>query len=312
MISWITRLRPLNLVIIALTQFFFFTFVLVPFVKSNGLLHKIDYIDHFLIILITCLTCGGGYIINDIYDRAIDSVNKPEKVIENVKQWRNIYIILFLISCVTTLYLTLKYANYWFIIILLISWGALWAYSVKLKCIPLAGNILVAFFSAIVVPAILGLSWEFISKNNGDLSSLYLPFSFYFIFAFLISLIREIMKDIEDVNGDKSCGCNTIAVVEGIDRTRLWAIFFTIIFLVTLIVWQVKFINQISLVFVITVNLLISIPSFLVIPLINKAENRAFAQSRLKNYTNTFSGISKILKGIMVMGILCLLILIFL
>lgn len=313
----ITRLRPINLVIVALTQIFFITFVIVPFTKKNNIqFSSVNILDYGLIIFITVLTCLGGYIINDIYDQEIDKLNKPTKAIEDTKSWYYLYFALLFFSILLTTYLSIKFGLFEFLLILLLSWLSLWLYSWKLKCQPLIGNAIVSFFSGIVVAAPLGPIYYELIRFDGDVTQVLIPFSFYFLFAFLLSLVREIIKDIEDVEGDRACGCKTIAVAEGIERSKIWAIFFVIVFLLSLLSWQIRFHSDLSLLFFIILNTVVSLPVFIMIPFINSASHKVKVIDQKSHNTisiantsamlKSFHGISQFIKIIMLCGIMSL------
>lgn len=155
------------------------------------------------------LTGAAGYIINDYHDVRIDMTNKPDKVIIGKTISRRWAMLLhFVFNGVAILIgLYLKPAIGLSVIICMIL---LWLYSVHFKKQFLSGNILVAGLSAYVL-VILPLFDIHISG--------YLVWS-YALFAFGISLIREVVKDAEDVRGDSKFDCKTLPIVLGIRKTK--------------------------------------------------------------------------------------------
>ena len=183
---WWKRFRPINLLIVSLTQLFFIFFVLLPRLGSTVLSSGVQ-IELYLIVLITLCITAGGYIINDIQDIEIDRINKPERVIRNPGTWIWIYRFLFLFGSFITLYVSYKHGAWWYLAVYFVAWFSLYAYSTRLKCIPLAGNLLVSLFSAAVVIAVLAPFLSEISVIDDSVQKQILrPFSFYFCLRFCL------------------------------------------------------------------------------------------------------------------------------
>ena len=262
---WWKRFRPINLLIVSLTQLFFIFFVLLPRLGSTVLSSGV-HIELYLIVLITLCITAGGYIINDIQDIKIDRINKPERVIRNPGTWIWIYRFLFLFGSFITLYVSYKHGAWWYLAVYFVAWFSLYAYSTRLKCIPLAGNLLVSLFSAAVVIAVLAPFLSEISVIDDSVQKQILrPFSFYFLFAFLLSLIREIVKDMEDYQGDKSRSCNTLAVSLGDEKAKVFVLFFSVLFIAILIAWITFYWSEIPLVFSLYLATVALVPMLVVI-----------------------------------------------
>ncbi len=171
----------------------------------------------FLLVLSTVLIAAAGYILNDNLDAAIDSVNKPGKKSFAAGISRsaaiNIFIILGAIAITTAFFLADSILNFWLGFIQVISVALLALYSGVLKKVMLAGNLTVAFLSALV-PATVGLYEPSFYPNFSYLA-------IYAGFAFMISLVREVVKDAEDVEGDKISGRKTIPVALGTSTTKV-------------------------------------------------------------------------------------------
>lgn len=192
---------------------------------------------------------AAGYVINDIFDIETDSINKLDKmyITSTIKQdvaWKY-YLLLNSISLGLSLYL-LYFTHSWIIVacctvnILLYFW-----YSKKLKSTVLIGNVIVALVIAcaplilIVVEYEAMLSLRKIDSNAFSiLLTIFLSFS---VFAFLINLSREIVKDCEDYMGDKSSQINTLAVSKGLKLAEHWSTAVLALILPGLIFWFVKF-----------------------------------------------------------------------
>ncbi|MBN2789031.1 MAG: UbiA family prenyltransferase [Candidatus Delongbacteria bacterium] len=169
---------------------------------------NVIYLNLLLIILSTVLTAGAGNIINDIIDIDIDLINKPDRPLpsKNMKihSAYTSYSIL-VIGSLTSGYF-LGYHS--FAAVLLVNFVLLF-YTIFLKRRPFWGNFVVAFIS--------GYLFYFCSITTGNFTSI-IPLA---ISAFLFHFIREIIKDIADIEGDKNQRANTMAIKLGVNRTVL-------------------------------------------------------------------------------------------
>jgi len=204
-----------NLLIVAVTQYAAAYFLIKPMSLEDLLMDpKMSFL-----CLGTVLITAAGYVINDYYDVKIDYVNKPERVVVGKVLKRRSIIILH--ATLNTLGVLSG---------LLVSWqigainffviGLLWLYSNQLKRLPLLGNFTVALLT--------GLSVFVVYIVYRD--SIFL-FATYAFFAFFISLIREVIKDMEDVEGDKKFDCKTLPIAIGIRKSKLVIYLISVIFL---------------------------------------------------------------------------------
>jgi len=189
-----------NLLIVALTMFI----VLFKFKDENAT----DYwFNALLLILPAMLTAAAGYVINDIFDTFTDSINKPERVtvgktITKLQAWV-LYAVLAIISLLISWRFSFTYFNINISITLLLA-----LYALKFKALPLIGNLFVALCSAAVVASCLLIA-SFETRSG------MLNFTGYILFAFFTSLIREIVKDLQDIEGDKAAGYHTYPILMG-------------------------------------------------------------------------------------------------
>ena len=198
--SFLQLLRYQNLLITTFTLFFSNLFLV-------GQSNAMDF-GFLALVLSTVFVAGGGYLINDLYDIKIDLYNKPDSVlIGSVFSKRWVIITYFLINSFALL-LGFFVSNMVGLIDIACIFS-LWLYAFWLKKMPLYGNVLVALLSAMVV-LMLNIFY------HNDNQEVYL----LAIFAFFISLIREIVKDMEDIEGDKVGGCNTFPIVFGIKNSK--------------------------------------------------------------------------------------------
>jgi 4-hydroxybenzoate polyprenyltransferase len=168
----------------------------------------------------TLLITAAGYVINDYYDVKIDYVNKPERVV--VGKFLQRRHILILHGTLNVLGILAGILVSWQVAVInFLAIGLLWLYSNQLKRLPLLGNLAVASLTGLSVFVVYVFYQE----------SLFL-FVTYAFFAFFISLIREIIKDMEDVEGDKKFDCKTLPIAIGIRKSKLVVYTIIIIFLV--------------------------------------------------------------------------------
>ena len=153
------------------------------------------------------LVNAGGNIINDYYDIEIDRINRPNRPLPSEKISLKFALKMYLYFTLFALVIAYSYLDYNAFGIVLLTSGLMFLYSNKLKGIPLVGNIVVAFST--------GLAFLFGSIVVGNIYCGIIPA----IFAFLISLMRELVKDIEDIEGDKAIGILTYPIKNGVENS---------------------------------------------------------------------------------------------
>jgi len=213
LIGFIKLTRFWNLLIIALAQYFAVHFLIEENIVSLNL---------FLLSFSTVIIAAAGYIINDYYDVKIDLINKPERVVIG-KQVARRYALLFhsLFSVGGT---AIGFLLDWKIgVINFFSAFLLWWYSNDLKRQPFIGNFVVALLSGLSIFMV-----NVFYHVNQPLITI------YSIFAFAITLVREIVKDAEDLKGDNTFGCKTLPIIWGFRKTKIFIyalliVFFTIV-----------------------------------------------------------------------------------
>lgn len=153
---------------------------------------------------------AAGNVINDYFDYNIDLVNKPERPIPSgrisLKNGKNYAYFLFLAGTICGFLISYLTNNWIPFIIVLIADVILYLYAYKLKATPLIGNLAVGFMTG------FGFVFGGFTINNPDIviTSIFLGF-----FAFVMTTAREIVKDIEDVEGDKKDGARTLPILIG-------------------------------------------------------------------------------------------------
>lgn len=192
---------------------------------------QISHFDFALFVFAHVLLAVAGYIINDYFDLAIDKVNKPEKnqFLKNLSA-KNAPTLNFLINAtaiIISFYVAYKAGNLKLGFLSVVIALALYFYSLKYKRQFLTGNIVVSLIIAYTI-MVVWLYQFFAIKNNPEvfvsLITAYKSITFfvaaYAIFAFLTTFAREIIKDIEDLEGDRAEGCVTVPVKKGIAYSR--------------------------------------------------------------------------------------------
>ena len=176
---------------------------------------------HYIVLSVLC-SAAAGYIINDYYDVKIDSINRPNRVVIDRKIHRRNALIWNGILDVSAMVFACL-VSYYMAIIVGFCIFLLWSYSNHFKRLPLIGNLIIATLSGI---SILLVPYHFREVNEAVLV--------YALFSFLITLIREIVKDMEDMKGDVRFNCKTLPIVLGIRRTR-YVLYLLVISLIVLI-----------------------------------------------------------------------------
>ncbi len=232
-------LRPKNLVIVCMTQAFLQYFIILPLFGEKTVLY--GYLAP-LFIFVTILIAAGGYLINDLFDMHTDRINKPQMSyipqqisLKSAWTW---YWSLLVIGFVLSIIIAIKTKAMHLLWIYPLASGLLFAYSKSLKSTPLWGNMLVSLFTAfvwvILFIAQMAVSTTESGFNYGWLTAVCL---FYGLFAFLTNLIREIVKDLEDLEGDTARGLNTTAAAWGIPFTKNIVTGLTLSTVLCLTVW---------------------------------------------------------------------------
>jgi 4-hydroxybenzoate polyprenyltransferase len=228
-VSFIRLTRAWNLIIIALSQYFTAAMLIGPHTLTDWRL--------LLLVCSTVAIAAGGYIINDYYDIKIDLVNKPERVVIGKSITRRYALLYHTLLSVSGVIIG-AFLNWRIGAINFAAAFLLWWYSNDLKRQPFIGNFVVALMTAIAVMMVDGL------YTTGNLTlppeKHFLIIS-YAVFAFFMTLIREIIKDMEDLKGDDTFGCKTLPIIWGIRRTKIFIYFILSVFAVVVLLLNLFF-----------------------------------------------------------------------
>ena len=215
LINMLRLLRWQNLLIVLATQYSA-AYFLIHEMTISSLLQ-----DWYMLVLSlsTVLIAAAGYVINDYYDVKIDYINKPDRVVVGRFLKRRATLILH--AVLNGLGTVGGFVVSWRLgAINVVAAGLLWLYSNQLKRLPLLGNVIVALLTGAAVFVVYILYQQ----------SFFL-FATYASFAFFISLMREIVKDMEDMEGDKEFGCRTLPIVVGLRKSKIIIYAISIIFI---------------------------------------------------------------------------------
>ncbi|MFN8243485.1 MAG: geranylgeranylglycerol-phosphate geranylgeranyltransferase [Ferruginibacter sp.] len=222
-----------NLVFIVLTQVLFYYAAIDP-LRQKGISSTTINSWYFAwLVLASVLIAAAGYIINDYFDRNIDQVNKPGRmVVDKIikRRWTIIFHIVFSLAGIAIgFYIDFHTKTFWLGMANLLCVLLLFAYSIALKKRLLIGNLLISaltswviivlflcYYQSFTCAGCLPAELETHSRRLLKIASLYAGF------AFVISLIREVVKDMEDMEGDARYDCKTMPIVWGIPVSKMF------------------------------------------------------------------------------------------
>lgn len=274
----LTLIRARNLVLVVLSQALVQACLLAAGVNWAKVLEP----GFLALTFSTVCIAAAGYIINDYYDVKIDAINKPERLLVGriIRRRRAMFAHLILSFVGVTVGTLLM------VPVGLINLGAvllLWGYSARLKKMLLIGNIAIALLSASML-LVVAVYNDMLNKTTLG----------YALFAFLISLIREIIKDIEDMKGDATFDCRTLPIVAGMRGAKY--VLYPLIGIFQAVLIAAILHPSTPLIFDIYMLLLVLAPSIWMVVKLVRADRKA-----------DFSYLSNLNKLIMLLGILSML-----
>lgn len=301
LIAFLRLIRYPNLIYIALTQFLLQYCVVAPVLEYNGEGPSLSWPSFFLLSLSTILIAAAGNIINDYFDINIDIINKPEKmVLDKIinRRWAMAWHTIFNMAGVSIGFIVAWqighiYLGFTQVICSLI----LWFYSTSFKRQILIGNVLISLLTALAV-VVVGFyekqiyeSFEAIMSPTGR--KLIQVIGVYALFAFVISLVREIVKDLEDMIGDAKDGCRTIPIVWGVEPAKriCYMLLLGLQILIVLVEIRIGFIGWWPAIFYLV--LFVQAPAYYIYTLLKKA-----------HLPEHYHRVSSLVKWLMLTGIL--------
>jgi 4-hydroxybenzoate polyprenyltransferase len=221
-----------NLIFIALTQSLFYFSILLPTYKTaESGMPMLGYSDFFLLLFSSVSIAAAGYIINDYFDMDIDHVNKPQKMVIGKwisRRWAMLWhMLLSLVGLFLSAIVALHVNNILLLVFNFASVVVLLFYSTTFKKKLLIGNVLISLLTAWVIGVMFVAeinlaNLSYLKNHKIELDKLYKYTLVYAGFAFIVSLIREVVKDLEDMIGDKKFGCTTMPIVWGVNVSKIF------------------------------------------------------------------------------------------
>lgn len=290
-------IRWKNLLMIALVQILIKYALFLPYGVSTSL----DVFGFVLLVTATLCIAAAGNIINDIYDIDTDHVNKPDKVIVgktiSEKKANNLFITFNIIGVGLGFYISSWVGKNGFFAVFVIISALLYIYASYLKQILIVGNIVISVLvaSSILIVGLFDLIPIITPQNQNTQFAIFKIVMDYAIFAFLINLVREIAKDIEDIDGDYKAGMNTLPIAIGRDRASKVLFALSLIPLFAVIYYMVSYLYKQPIAIIYFLLFIIAPLIYLVIKSFNAETKKHFHH------------ISDILKLVMFFGVLSLL-----
>jgi len=219
--NFLKLIRFQNLIMLAIMQLIFHY----GFLKLQDMPLALNDWQYLLLVLSTVCIAAGGYLINNVFDKATDEINKPDDVVvdKGISEAMayNLYIVLNIIGVGAGFYLSNLIGKPGFALLFIVISGTLYLYANGLKQSLLIGNVIVALLLSlsIIIVGIFDLLPMITAENQRGMGLLFEILLDYAIFAFIINFIREIVKDLEDVKGDYNQGMNTLPIALGVERT---------------------------------------------------------------------------------------------
>lgn len=261
-----------NLLIVAASQVLIRHCVLAPLLKQVNMEPQLPESLFILLVVGTVFITAGGYAINDYFDRKLDRVNKPQSLIVgrliNPRHAMAYHLFFSILGIIAGCWVAVKTGQLYLCLVFIMVSGLLWFYSTTYKRELLLGNILIALMTAMVPFLVILFELPLLAHQYG--SDLTPPTRYIMIwvlgfslFAFLLNLTREIVKDAEDFEGDQAYGKKTIPVVWGMQTARITAVALVILTVILLMLaWHFFVPDTITLVYFIA---LLILPLFLVL-----------------------------------------------
>jgi 4-hydroxybenzoate polyprenyltransferase len=304
LIAFFKFIRWPNLLILFFTQLMLNYFIIDYIFELIQMKGPISFFEFFLLSLSTLFMAAFGYIINDLKDVNVDALNHSNKVLVNktisLQKAYILAIIFILLSLLSAFYLSIRLQMIQLVFVHLLIAVGLYYYSSKLKSSILTGNILISLFAATSVfivwlyhlAALAMDPVKIIDAQKVVTFTTYIVIA-YSIFAFLTNFLREIIKDVEDRQGDEKTGLKTFVIKYGLPASKklIFAIgFIILIFLATAIYFTYSYKwYQLS----IYLGIAVGIPILYLLKELRKAEKK-----------DDFKQLSLLTKIIMIAGVL--------
>lgn len=296
-------IRAVNLLFIFLAQYLFRYSLELPILKYNNVLPALNHFEFFLLSLSTVLIAAAGYVINDYFDVKIDEINKPQRITIDRginRRWAMaLHIFLNFAGIFIGGFLAWKVNYIPLVGFHVFSAILLFFYSTTFKKKFLIGNIIVSILTGIViliVPA-YDLMVEKPIRGTGIILIVLTFATMYAAFAFIISMIREIIKDMEDVKGDADHDCKTMPVVIGVKYSKIIVAIIILTLIALIGILELKKLQHGDWILVLYAVFFIQLPLILCLAKLKNADT-----------PKDFAQLSLLIKLIMLTGILSMIV----
>jgi len=206
--------------------------VIKPLLGAYNIELQVSELAFLGLVLSTVLITAAGYVINDYHDVRADQINKPRKVVVDLHVSRRTALLLHWLlnfaGVSAGVVFSLLYHVPWMIIVFAGAPFLLWDYTVRLKHMLLAGNLAVSLLTATVPMLVILFEYPLLARNYRfdpaffpqGLSAILIWVGAFAFFAFMTNLIREIIKDAQDIEGDRELDSHTVPISFGLKKTR--------------------------------------------------------------------------------------------
>lgn len=294
--KYLKLIRYENLIMLALMQLVF----RYGFLAMQNIPLALTDLQYAILVLATVFIAAGGYIINNVFDVDTDTENKPNSVIVgrsiSETQAYNLYFGFTVTGVSLGFYLSNIIDKPGFAVVFMVISAVLYFYATNLKQTLLIGNFVVALLLSlsVIIIGVFDLYPVTFPENRAVMGLFFGILLDYALFAFIINFIREIVKDLEDVNGDYNQGMSTLPIVLGVGRTAKLVSVLSIIPIACIAYYITVRLFASDLIFATIYGLV-----FVLAPLTYFTINMVVAKT-----TKDFKNLSTILKWILFFGIL--------
>ncbi len=302
--NYLKLVRFKNLIFIVFIQLVMQQLVIMPVMQKYGFDYSSVNFQFILLITATVFIAAGGYVLNDYFDIKIDAVNRPDKLIVSrlisKRSAMILYQVITSLGIISGLIAAFLSRSFSLMFVFIVVPGLLWFYSSSYKRQFMIGNLIVSFATALTVLVVAINEIAVLELEYGNLifetpvpGQVYLWISGFSFFSFLLSWLREIVKDMEDIEGDRELECRTMPVKWGIAKSK-WFVYFLVLITAVLLLIINSYINEFQ------GNLTFR---YLIFGLIIPLALMVFLTFMAKN-SEDFHRISTFLKFIMLIGVM--------
>lgn len=237
--NYLRLLRLPNLLIVALTQYAMRYLIVQPLLVQRGFDLQMPPLQFFLLVLATICLTAAGYVINDYFDTRSDFINRPNSVVVGTAISRRkailLHTILNIVGVSVGVYLSFYVKIPMLGLVFIAVSAILWLYSARYKRRFLIGNIIVAALTGMVpilvplfeVPLLRVDYAPVVATAQTNFTFLFYWVGAFGFFAFISSIVREVIKDVQDFKGDKETGCKTLPVKWGMKGSKRFIVLLT-------------------------------------------------------------------------------------